>query len=101
MEGKVEITAKAFYYLCFSSIHDHANSHCFMKMLQGSLKETQYHWPNNKQRNVPLKEKFSTDYNTDDVAYINGKAMDLSIIAPHYHNDYGHFNTNLLYFIVV
>ncbi|XP_065883820.1 cysteine dioxygenase type 1-like [Dysidea avara] len=54
-----------------SSIHDHANSHCFMKMLQGSLKETQYHWPNNNKRNIPLDEKFATHHNIDDVTYIN------------------------------
>lgn len=44
-----------------------------MKMLQGSLKETQYLWPDNKDKNVPLKQKFSINYNTDEVTYINGK----------------------------
>ncbi|KAJ1992524.1 hypothetical protein H4R33_000980 [Dimargaris cristalligena] len=28
-----------------SPIHDHARSHCVMKVLDGSLIETQYHWP--------------------------------------------------------
>lgn len=28
-----------------SSIHDHADSHCFLKMLQGQLKETIFNWP--------------------------------------------------------
>ena len=58
-----------------SSIHDHANAHCFMKILQGSLKETQYHWPDNNDKNVPLKQKFLTMYNTDEVAYINGECL--------------------------
>ncbi|KAJ8401624.1 hypothetical protein AAFF_G00379410 [Aldrovandia affinis] len=31
-----------------SSIHDHTDSHCFMKMLQGHLKETLYEWPDHK-----------------------------------------------------
>jgi len=30
-----------------SSIHDHSNSHCFMKMLKGELKETRYEFPVN------------------------------------------------------
>lgn len=28
-----------------SAIHDHADSHCFMKMLKGQLMETRYAWP--------------------------------------------------------
>ncbi|CAG0887529.1 unnamed protein product [Cyprideis torosa] len=28
-----------------SSIHDHANSHCFMKMLSGGLREIRFSWP--------------------------------------------------------
>ena len=74
MEGKAQnIILIVHAIFLFSSIHDHANSHCFMKMLQGSLKETQYHWPNNKKRNIPLDEKYVTYHNTDDVTYINGK----------------------------
>ncbi|XP_054167209.1 cysteine dioxygenase type 1-like [Oppia nitens] len=30
-----------------SSIHDHSDSHCFMKMLSGSLHEIRYEWPEN------------------------------------------------------
>uniref|UniRef100_A0A8U8BPN4 Cysteine dioxygenase n=1 Tax=Geospiza parvula TaxID=87175 RepID=A0A8U8BPN4_GEOPR len=29
-----------------SSIHDHTDSHCFMKILQGNLKETLFEWEN-------------------------------------------------------
>ena len=46
-----------------------------MKILQGSLKETQYHWPDNNDKHIPLKQKCSTTYNTDEVAYINGKHL--------------------------
>lgn len=28
-----------------SAIHDHADSHCFMKMLKGELAEIRYAWP--------------------------------------------------------
>lgn len=28
-----------------SSIHDHAGSHCFMKVIDGSVEESLYHWP--------------------------------------------------------
>ncbi|XP_041105215.1 cysteine dioxygenase type 1-like [Polyodon spathula] len=31
-----------------SSIHDHTDSHCFMKLLQGQLKETLFEWPDHK-----------------------------------------------------
>lgn len=31
-----------------SAIHDHADSHCFMKMLQGELCEVRYAWPKQK-----------------------------------------------------
>lgn len=30
-----------------SAIHDHADSHCFMKVLKGQLREIRYAWPNN------------------------------------------------------
>lgn len=29
-----------------SSVHDHADSHCFMKMLKGDLREKRYQYPN-------------------------------------------------------
>ncbi|XP_026736454.1 cysteine dioxygenase type 1 [Trichoplusia ni] len=35
-----------------SAIHDHADSHCFMKVLSGSLEEVRYEWPENVQPEV-------------------------------------------------
>lgn len=35
-----------------SAIHDHADSHCFMKLLSGSLEEVRYEWPENVQPEV-------------------------------------------------
>ncbi|XP_019866077.1 cysteine dioxygenase type 1 [Aethina tumida] len=52
-----------------SSIHDHANSHCFMKMLQGSLEEIRFAWP--EEKGQPLKEIGRTRMNLNDVCYIN------------------------------
>ena len=57
-----------------SPVHDHAGSHCVMKVLQGSLKETQYKWPEYKvmegQRS-PLQVQGSTLLSRDEVTYIS------------------------------
>ena len=58
-----------------SPVHDHAGSHCVMKVLQGSLKETRYKWPERKvteecQRS-PLQAQGSTILSRDDVTYIS------------------------------
>ncbi|XP_033946913.1 cysteine dioxygenase type 1 [Pseudochaenichthys georgianus] len=53
-----------------SSIHDHSDSHCFMKLLQGQLKETLFDWPENKSKGeMVLKSQRILQENT--VAYIN------------------------------
>jgi len=51
-----------------SSIHDHANSHCFMKCLDGELLETQYHWPD---QNGEMHQKCATKLKTNETAYIH------------------------------
>ncbi|KAL1140777.1 hypothetical protein AAG570_000707 [Ranatra chinensis] len=51
-----------------SPIHDHANAHCFMKILQGSLQEVRFQWPVDNQ---PLRELSRTILPLDDVCYIN------------------------------
>ncbi|CAG5122149.1 unnamed protein product, partial [Candidula unifasciata] len=35
-----------------SSIHSHANSHCFLKVLSGSVKEELFEWPTGKPSDV-------------------------------------------------
>ncbi|XP_041988405.1 cysteine dioxygenase type 1 [Aricia agestis] len=40
-----------------SAIHDHADSHCFMKLLSGSLEEVRYDWPENVEPEVVKKLK--------------------------------------------
>lgn len=52
-----------------SAIHDHANSHCFMKMLDGSLEEIRFAWPEGD--GSKLKEIRRTRLAPNDVCYIN------------------------------
>ncbi|XP_041041188.1 cysteine dioxygenase type 1-like [Carcharodon carcharias] len=40
-----------------SSIHDHADSHCFLKMLQGQLKETLFNWPDSEKKELTKKSQ--------------------------------------------
>lgn len=53
-----------------SSVHDHANSHCFVKILSGVLRETQYEWPKEGD-DSPLRVKEVNNYSVDQVTYIN------------------------------
>lgn len=53
-----------------SAIHDHANSHCFMKMLQGSLEEVRFAWP--EKEGEGLREICRNKLNLNEVCYING-----------------------------
>ncbi|XP_043567030.1 cysteine dioxygenase type 1-like isoform X2 [Chiloscyllium plagiosum] len=53
-----------------SSIHDHADSHCFLKLLQGQLKETLFHWPDGKGKE--LNKKLETILQENQCTYING-----------------------------
>lgn len=52
-----------------AGIHDHANSHCFMKMLQGSLEEVRYAWPESEDEE--LKEIGRKRLELNEVCYIN------------------------------
>lgn len=60
------------FFLNFSSIHDHADSHCFLKVLDGRLKETQFPWPSESEPEKPLEPTGSRFYETNEVNYING-----------------------------
>lgn len=73
-----------------STIHDHADSHCFMKVLKGGLTEIKYCWPQpendvisdcepkcignyqNTEEENELQEISRTTITTNDVCYING-----------------------------
>ncbi|OCK95068.1 putative cysteine dioxygenase Cdo1 [Cenococcum geophilum 1.58] len=58
-----------------SPIHDHANAHCIMKVLKGSLKETLFSWPNQSVLNSgepsPPKVKKETVYQENQVTYMS------------------------------
>ena len=60
------------YNFASGPIHDHSDSHCFMKILDGTLEETYYHWPKEGQSQA-MREKRHIVHSKDDVTYINGK----------------------------
>ena len=69
-----------------SSVHDHSDAHCFVKVLDGQLKETMFDWPTGLQtqqpadstdleeitKHEPLTETGVNYYDKDGVTYING-----------------------------
>jgi len=55
-----------------SPIHDHANAHCVMKILKGSLKETIYEAPQGDLPSTPKATK-ETIHGQDEVTYISDK----------------------------
>ena len=68
-----------------SSIHDHSDAHCFVKVLDGQLKETMFDWPTSSRTqsadgtvfdevllHEPLRETVVNYYDKDGVTYING-----------------------------
>lgn len=87
-----------------SAVHDHADSHCFMKILKGGLTEIKYSWPQSQSDTLisslepkcadigayqnddgeyeqqQLQEISRSTMNTNDVCYINGKLKFLFFI---------------------
>lgn len=53
-----------------SAVHDHANAHCIVKILQGSLRETLYHPPISSSDDA-LKVRRVTDFYENDVSYMS------------------------------
>jgi len=57
-----------------SPIHDHPNCHCFMKVLKGSVRESLYYWPHEKQNaDGSMVQKRSVDLKPNEVTYMNDK----------------------------
>ncbi|KAF8543934.1 RmlC-like cupin domain-containing protein [Trichophaea hybrida] len=52
-----------------SLVHDHAGAHCIMKILKGTLRETQYEMP--AVSGEPLSVRKTSVYNNDEVTYIS------------------------------
>lgn len=81
-----------------STIHDHADSHCFMKVLKGGLTEIKYSWPqealiaslepscvSSSQKDEEnfeqeLQEISRSSMNTNEVFYINGESLIRKVI---------------------
>lgn len=63
--------------LCYMLIFDsHANAHCIMKVLKGTLKETRFHWPTTNLNNGearPLEVQKETVYHENEVTYMSDK----------------------------
>ena len=74
------ITPRVEWLCCCRSIHDHANSHCFMRVMDGSLQEVQYSWPDSSHSGTrPMAELATRDLCTDTVTYINGRQATRSV----------------------
>lgn len=60
-----------------SCIHDHAGSHCFMKMLDGELVEGRFAWPDERAlaglENKAMLRVKDTEMRLNDVVYIHGE----------------------------
>eukprot|EP00040_Diaphanoeca_grandis_P009915 m.50778 g.50778 ORF g.50778 m.50778 type:complete len:234 (-) comp21345_c1_seq1:68-769(-) len=54
-----------------SSIHDHAGSHCFMKCLDGGLREELYDCPEKLKEDEPMEPCAVNPLDTDGVCYIS------------------------------
>ncbi|XP_022646688.1 cysteine dioxygenase type 1-like [Varroa jacobsoni] len=52
-----------------SSIHDHADAHCFMRLLAGDLTEVRYDWPHGK----AMQLRDESTMLPGDVCYINNE----------------------------
>ena len=69
------------YYQIFSGIHDHADAHCWMKIMDGSLYENLYDWPEDQKKESISSEpkkmtpRKITEYHKNQVAYINGNLI--------------------------
>ncbi|KAN0068737.1 RmlC-like cupin domain containing protein [Elaphomyces granulatus] len=68
-----------------SAVHDHANAHCVMKVLKGSLQETLYSWPE-KDKESPLQVTKQTTYHENEVTYMSDKLGLHRISNPDPHN---------------
>ena len=61
-----------FFFEIPSSIHSHSDAHCFMKVLDGTLKESTFAWPEESKKKNAMIQLASNTYERDQVAYING-----------------------------
>ncbi|CAN3372188.1 hypothetical protein DIURU_004272 [Diutina rugosa] len=82
-----------------SAIHDHANAHCCMKILKGTLQESLYDLPEGQTEMVPKKHTLlprdSVGYISDDIGLhkisnpTNEVAVSLHVYTPPYASKFG------------
>ncbi|KAH2034724.1 hypothetical protein KXV65_000258 [Aspergillus fumigatus] len=65
-----------------SPIHDHANAHCIMKILDGELNESVYYTPTAEDQDSSLKIKTNTTYQPNEVAYISDQIGLHRVVNP-------------------
>lgn len=53
-----------------SVIHSHGGSHCFMKILDGEVKETQYEWPTESSGDQEMTKLREAIHKKEEVAYM-------------------------------
>lgn len=66
-----------------SPIHDHADSHCLMKILKGQLQESRFAIPKDPKGEGPLTETARANFGVDKVAYIADNLGLHEISNPH------------------
>ena len=65
-----------------SPVHDHADAHCLMKILRGTLRETRFATPNFPGMEGPLVQTSSIPYGTGKVSYMSDSVCPLSPREP-------------------
>lgn len=86
--GKFNLMALCWGERHGSSIHDHSDSHCFVKILNGNLKETMYSWPSDRSDDSEMVQQNENIYSRDGVAYINGALINSLAFVPIYSSSY-------------
>ncbi|KAI9656489.1 MAG: hypothetical protein M1821_004696 [Bathelium mastoideum] len=64
-----------------SPVHDHADAHCIMRILKGSIKETRYAWPD-KNISGPLQVTQEETVSEGDVSYMSDQLGLHTIMNP-------------------
>lgn len=71
-----------------SAIHDHAGTHCFMKMLQGELREIRYEWPSvvddqldaSPIGDISVQPDANGEYNSEELQEIGRGTMEMNSV---------------------
>ncbi|XP_037091519.1 cysteine dioxygenase type 1-like [Pollicipes pollicipes] len=97
--GRFDIMLLCWPESIASTIHDHQDSHCFMKILQGELQEVRYSWPDDSTPDEGMKELGRKRLPLNGVCYINDslglhrvenpshseRAVSLHVYVPPFH----------------